>query len=56
MISALRGWRRKKRQTADEFADEFERWIAKVNKRALMVRVNGTSYGRPQYIHKGRKP
>jgi len=56
MKSALRGWRRKKRRTFEEFDREFETFINRVNKHAFMVKVNGTGYGRPQWIHKGRKP
>jgi hypothetical protein len=56
LISCLRGWRRKKRQTSEEFADEFELWIKKANKQSTMRKTYGLSYGRPQLIHKGRKP
>jgi len=56
VISCLRGWRHKKRKTADEFADEFEKFISKINKHAFMVKVNGTSYGYPKLIHKGGRP
>lgn len=56
MISALRGWRHKKRQTFEEWNRDFTKWLKASNKRALMVKVNGVSYGRRQYIHKGKKP
>lgn len=56
MISAVRGWRRKRRPTVNEFIREFEAYTNKVNKYAYMRRVNGTSYGYPQLIHKGKKP
>ena len=51
-----RGWRRKKRQTFAEFDRAFELFISRLNKHALMVKVNGTTYGRVQLIHKGGKP
>lgn len=52
----IRGWRRKKRQTFEEFDREFDQFINRINKHAFMVKVNGTSYGRAQLIHKGGKP
>lgn len=56
MISALRGWRRKKRKNFEEWDLDFEKFITKINKHAFMVNVNGTSYGYPKLIHKGGRP
>ena len=55
-LAMNRGWRRKKRQTFAEFDRAFELFISRLNKHALMVKVNGTTYGRVQLIHKGGKP
>lgn len=56
MISALRGWRHKKRKNFEEFDREFDIFINRINKHAFMSMVKGTSYGRPKLIHKGKKP
>lgn len=52
----IRGWRRKNRQTFEEFDRDFDQFITRINKHALMVKVNGTGYGRAQLINNGRKP
>ena len=56
MNKALRGWRRKKRLTEEQFNREFDAFTDRLNKLSHMRRIRQLGVTTPNNIHKGGKP